>query len=84
MRECLLVGPVYAGKAIALDGRFAPEAAGAFIHTGGTPALFAYQDAVLANTAEYACLRRLARSTTCRLQIPPEQEKFWTILDRCC
>jgi D-cysteine desulfhydrase len=49
--EGLLLDPVYSGKAMAglLDGvkqkRFSGSGALLFLHTGGTPALFAYQDA---------------------------------------
>ncbi|MDY0881359.1 D-cysteine desulfhydrase [Dongia soli] len=48
--EGILLDPVYAGKAMAglIDmvrrGRFGSEETVAFIHTGGTPALFAYAD----------------------------------------
>jgi L-cysteate sulfo-lyase len=48
--EGTLLDPVYSGKAMAglIDlvrtGRFAKDQAVAFIHTGGTPALFAYAD----------------------------------------
>lgn len=48
--EGILLDPVYAGKAMAglIDmarkGRFAKEETVVFIHTGGTPALFAYTD----------------------------------------
>ena len=53
--EGLLIDPVYTGKAMAglIDlirtGRFAASDTVVFIHTGGTPALFAYEDAVLAD-----------------------------------
>jgi 1-aminocyclopropane-1-carboxylate deaminase/D-cysteine desulfhydrase-like pyridoxal-dependent ACC family enzyme len=46
--EGLLLDPVYSGKAMAgliadiRSGRFAADEAVVFIHTGGTPALFAY------------------------------------------
>lgn len=48
--EGILLDPVYSGKAMAglIDlirrGRFTPDQSLAFIHTGGTPALFAYRD----------------------------------------
>jgi len=50
--EGLYLDPVYSGKAMAglIDlvrrGRFAPDQTVAFVHTGGTPALFAYLDAL--------------------------------------
>lgn len=56
--EGLLLDPVYSGKAMAgmIDlvrkGRFPDTANVVFIHTGGTPALFAYEDAVLGDMAE--------------------------------
>ncbi len=48
--EGVLLDPVYAGKAAAglidlvRQGAFDPDAAVVFVHTGGWPALFAYQD----------------------------------------
>ena len=48
--EGLYLDPVYSGKAMAglIDlvrrGGFAPDQTVAFVHTGGTPALFAYSD----------------------------------------
>jgi L-cysteate sulfo-lyase len=48
--EGILLDPVYAGKAMAglidmvRQGRFASNETVVFIHTGGTPALFAYAD----------------------------------------
>jgi len=48
--EGILLDPVYTGKAMAgligmiRKGRFAKDETVAFIHTGGTPALFAYAD----------------------------------------
>ena len=48
--EGLLLDPVYNGKAMAglLDlvarGAFAADARVLFVHTGGTPALFAYRE----------------------------------------
>lgn len=48
--EGLLIDPVYTGKAMAgliglvRGGRFKPTDTVVFIHTGGVPALFAYQD----------------------------------------
>ena len=53
--EGLVLDPVYSGKAMAglidlvRQGRFASDATVVFIHTGGTPAVFAYEDAVLAD-----------------------------------
>jgi L-cysteate sulfo-lyase len=50
--EALLVDPVYSGKGLAglialvRAGRWKPEADVIFIHTGGAPALFAYQSAL--------------------------------------
>jgi L-cysteate sulfo-lyase len=47
-REGLILDPVYTGKAMAglialvREGRFAPDKAVVFIHTGGLPGLFAY------------------------------------------
>jgi D-cysteine desulfhydrase len=52
--EGILLDPVYTGKAAAglvalvRDGRFEPGERVVFLHTGGSPALFAYQDIVLA------------------------------------
>ena len=52
--EGLLVDPVYTGRALAglIDlirkGEFKPEQNILFWHTGGTPALFAYADQLLA------------------------------------
>jgi D-cysteine desulfhydrase len=52
--EGILLDPVYTGKAaaglIALvrDGRFGDGERVVFLHTGGSPALFAYQDVLLA------------------------------------
>lgn len=51
--EGILLDPVYTGKAaagllaLARQGAFAPESNVVFVHTGGSPALYAYQDAVL-------------------------------------
>ncbi len=48
--EGLLLDPVYTGKAMAAlielvsEGRFAPSENVVFLHTGGWPALFAYQE----------------------------------------
>ncbi len=48
-REGLLLDPVYSGKAMAgligliAEGRFAPGDRVVFLHSGGTPALFAYR-----------------------------------------
>ena len=50
--EGLLVDPVYTGKAMAglidhvRSGRIGPHQSVVFVHTGGTPALFAYGDEV--------------------------------------
>ena len=47
--EAMLLDPVYTGKAMAgllghaRDGRFSPGDVVIFLHTGGAPALFAYQ-----------------------------------------
>jgi D-cysteine desulfhydrase len=54
--EGILLDPVYTGKAaaglIALvrDGRFGDGERVVFLHTGGSPALFAYQDVLLPGT----------------------------------
>ena len=48
--EGILLDPVYTAKAMAAliadvrAGRYAPDQAVVFVHTGGTPALFAYRD----------------------------------------
>ena len=50
-QEALLLDPVYSGKAMAgviadiRAGRFRPDDAVVFLHTGGAPSLFAYPDA---------------------------------------
>jgi L-cysteate sulfo-lyase len=50
-QEALLLDPVYSGKAMAgliagiRTGRFRPDDAVVFLHTGGAPSLFAYPDA---------------------------------------
>jgi L-cysteate sulfo-lyase len=50
--EALVVDPVYSGKGLAglialvREGRWQPDADVVFIHTGGAPALFAYQSAL--------------------------------------
>jgi L-cysteate sulfo-lyase len=50
-QEALILDPVYSGKAMAglvgmvRSGAFAPDRPVLFIHTGGTPALFAYREA---------------------------------------
>lgn len=50
--EGILLDPVYSGKAMAglialiRRGDFAGSDAAVFLHTGGTPALFAYRDAL--------------------------------------
>jgi 1-aminocyclopropane-1-carboxylate deaminase/D-cysteine desulfhydrase-like pyridoxal-dependent ACC family enzyme len=52
--EGLLVDPVYTGKAMAgligliRDGRFTAGDTVVFVHTGGVPALFAYEDILTA------------------------------------
>ena len=52
--EGVLLDPVYTGKAaagliaLAREGAFAPDSNVIFVHTGGSPALYAYPDAVLA------------------------------------
>ena len=52
--EGIAVDPVYTAKALAacLDwaGAASPDERALFIHTGGTPALFAYGDAILRET----------------------------------
>ena len=51
--EGLFLDPVYTGKAMAglIDlvrtGRFARDQTIVFVHTGGTPALFPYLDALI-------------------------------------
>ena len=48
--EALVLDPVYSGKALAglialiRGGRWTPDDDVVFIHTGGTPALFAYRE----------------------------------------
>jgi D-cysteine desulfhydrase len=55
--ENLLLDPVYTGKAmagligLAREGRFAPGERVLFVHTGGLPSLFVYQDALLGRAA---------------------------------
>lgn len=50
--EGILVDPIYSGKALAgliadvRSGRYRPDEAVVFVHTGGTPALFAYNSAL--------------------------------------
>jgi D-cysteine desulfhydrase len=52
--EGILLDPVYTAKALAAliddvrQGRLTSDRPVIFIHTGGTPALFAYRDAMLA------------------------------------
>ena len=51
--EAILLDPSYTGKAMAAlidhvrGGKFSPDQSLVFIHTGGTPALFAYRDELL-------------------------------------
>jgi 1-aminocyclopropane-1-carboxylate deaminase/D-cysteine desulfhydrase-like pyridoxal-dependent ACC family enzyme len=51
--EGILLDPVYTGKAMAgliadvRSGRLGPKDVAVFIHTGGTPAVFAYRDELL-------------------------------------
>ncbi|MCB0010278.1 MAG: D-cysteine desulfhydrase [Anaerolineales bacterium] len=53
--EGILLDPVYTGKAAAglIDlvrkGHFRPDETVLFVHTGGSPALYAYQDVILAS-----------------------------------
>lgn len=53
--EGILLDPVYTGKTAAgliglvKDNQFAPESNVLFVHTGGSPAIYAYRDAVLAD-----------------------------------
>lgn len=55
--EGLLVDPVYTGKAMAgligmvREGRWGPDENVLFLHTGGSTALYSYQDAVLGATS---------------------------------
>jgi 1-aminocyclopropane-1-carboxylate deaminase/D-cysteine desulfhydrase-like pyridoxal-dependent ACC family enzyme len=55
--EALLLDPVYSGKAAAgliamvRRGDIRPSERVLFLHTGGTPALFAYGDGLLASPA---------------------------------
>jgi 1-aminocyclopropane-1-carboxylate deaminase len=52
--EGLLIDPVYTGKAMSgliglvRSGRFEPTDTVVFVHTGGVPALFAYEDILTA------------------------------------
>ena len=52
--EGLLIDPVYTGKAMSgliglvRSGRFKPTDTVVFVHTGGVPALFAYEDILTA------------------------------------
>ena len=52
--EGILLDPIYSAKAMAAliddarQGRLEPGRPVVFIHTGGTPALFAYRDAMVA------------------------------------
>ena len=52
--EGILLDPVYTAKALAAlihdvrTGRLPPDRPLIFIHTGGTPALFAYRDELMA------------------------------------
>lgn len=51
--EALMLDPVYTGKvmagALAIAGNLASDKSVLFIHTGGTPGIFAYGDALTAN-----------------------------------
>ena len=55
--EGILLDPVYTGKTaaglidLAREGVFGRDSNVVFVHTGGSPALYAYQDAVLGDTA---------------------------------
>ncbi|MEM8856879.1 MAG: D-cysteine desulfhydrase [Chloroflexota bacterium] len=55
--ECILLDPVYTGKTAAglvdlvRKGHFDPNDNVLFLHTGGSPALYVYEDTVLANSA---------------------------------
>jgi 1-aminocyclopropane-1-carboxylate deaminase/D-cysteine desulfhydrase-like pyridoxal-dependent ACC family enzyme len=59
MTEGILLDPVYTAKAMAAliadarQQRLGPEEVVVFIHTGGTPAVFAYADEVLAGYGKY-------------------------------
>ncbi len=51
--EAIFLDPVYSGKAMAAmidhirKGRFSPQGSVLFLHTGGTPALFAHGEHLL-------------------------------------
>ncbi len=55
--EGILLDPVYTGKAAAglislvRQGRFAANERVVFLHTGGSPALYAYQDVLLGDSS---------------------------------
>lgn len=58
--EGVLLDPVYTGKTAAglvglvREGRFEPDQNVLFVHTGGSPALYAYQDVVLSEVDGHA------------------------------
>ncbi|MCS6850777.1 MAG: D-cysteine desulfhydrase family protein [Gemmataceae bacterium] len=62
--EGILLDPVYTAKGMAgliadvRQGRFPPEAVVVFIHTGGTPAVFAYRDELLAPVGDQGTAHR--------------------------
>jgi hypothetical protein len=70
--EGLYLDPVYSGKVMAglIDlvrrGRFARDQSVVFLHTGGTPALFAYVDALIDGEAGAGDLRRSATGASAR------------------
>ena len=57
--EALILDPVYTGKAFGAmvrhirEGRWGPEQTVVFVHTGGTPALFAYAEEMMALAPAY-------------------------------
>jgi D-cysteine desulfhydrase len=56
-QEGILLDPVYTGRAaggmlaLAREGRFVPGHKVLFWHTGGTPAIFSFADALIPQTA---------------------------------